>query len=202
MKRIALIETGLANTASVRAAMGRLGVSLDSARNGDDVADADGVILPGVGSFGAAMEAIERQGLSQSLRTRIESRLPTLTICLGLQVLARESEETPGVAGLGVLDTRVERFSDSLVTPQLGWNRVRPTAEEGLVGEGYAYYANSYCIREVPPGWTVATTNYGGNFCGAIEDGGVLACQFHPELSGSFGMGILSRWLERGGLSC
>ena len=133
MKRIALIETGLANTASVRAAMGRLGVSLDSARNGDDVADADGVILPGVGSFGAAMEAIERQGLSQSLRTRIESRLPTLTICLGLQVLARK-RETPGSQASGS-STPSRAVSDSLVTPQLGWNRVRPTAEEGLVGE-------------------------------------------------------------------
>ena len=151
MKRIALIETGLANTASVRAAMGRLGVSLDSARNGDDVADADGVILPGVGSFGAAMEAIERQGLSQSLRTRIESRLPTLTICLGLQVLARESEETPGVAGLGVLDTRVERFSDSLVTPT-GVESGSANRRRRVEGEGYAYYANSHCIREVPPG--------------------------------------------------
>ena len=182
--------------------MGRLGVSLESVENGHDVANADGVILPGVGSFGAAMEELERQGLVQSLCSRIEARLPTLTICLGLQVLAKESEETPGVAGLGILDTRVERFAEELVTPQLGWNRVRPANPESLVEEGYAYYANSYCIREVPNGWTAAITDYGGNFCAAIEDGAVLACQFHPELSGGFGMGILRRWLERGGWTC
>ena len=197
-----LVETGLANTASVRAAFGRLGVELESVAEPNAVLNAEAVILPGVGSFGAAMASLEAQGLMEALRTRIAVRKPTLTICLGLQVLARESEESPGVNGLGVWDVPVERFQADLKTPQLGWNRVIPSDPESLIPEGYAYYANSYCIRQAPEGWATARTPYGGSFCAAVEDGPVLACQFHPELSGAFGMQILKNWLNKGGLSC
>ena len=202
MSSIVLVETGLANTASVRAAFNRIGVTLESIGRPQQVDEATGVVLPGVGSFGAAMKALENQGLVDVLSQRIRSRRPTLAICLGLQVLARESEESPGVSGLGVLDVPVERISQSLVTPQLGWNLVQAKGSEVLPERGYAYFANSYCIRQAPEGWTPSVTSYGDTFCASIEDGGVLACQFHPELSGQFGMQILENWLEKGGITC
>ena len=120
MNSVFLVETGLANTASVRAAFNRIGVTLESVGCPQQVAEAKGLVLPGVGSFGAAMNALEEQGLIDVLIERIRARKPTLAICLGLQVLARESEESPGVSGLGILDVPVERFSHSLVTRSWG----------------------------------------------------------------------------------
>jgi imidazole glycerol phosphate synthase glutamine amidotransferase subunit len=113
-----------------------------------------------------------------------------------MQLLCRESEESPGARGLDIVDSAVTRFGDEVRVPQLGWNQVEPAPGSRFVEPGWAYFANSYRIDRVPDGWVGATTDYGGGFVSALERGDVLACQFHPELSGPWGARLISRWLE------
>jgi imidazole glycerol phosphate synthase glutamine amidotransferase subunit len=195
LSRLVMVPTGTANVASVSAAFARLGAELATAREPDEVSDAGGVVLPGVGAFGAAMSRVETLGLRHALRDRIEQGKPTLVVCVGMQLLCRASEESPGAVGLDVLDQKVARFDDDLRVPQLGWNRVEPATGSSFVEPGWAYFANSYRLDQVPEGWLAATTEYGGGFVSALERRNILACQFHPELSGAWGASLLGRWL-------
>jgi imidazole glycerol-phosphate synthase subunit HisH len=196
MTEVMIVPTGTANIASVRAAMTRLGAYVSDASTSRDVTDAAGVILPGVGAFAAAMSRVEDRGLDQALRERIRQGHPTLVVCVGMQLMCRESEESPGAKGLDLFDTAVTRFGDGVRVPQLGWNHVEPGSGSRFVEPGWAYFANSYRINHVPDGWVGATTEYGGGFVSALEREDVLACQFHPELSGAWGARLLGRWLE------
>jgi imidazole glycerol phosphate synthase glutamine amidotransferase subunit len=193
---VVVVPTGTANLASVLAALERAGASPRLASSVDDVERADRLVLPGVGAFGAAMERLTADGLVEPLRARILGGRPTLCVCLGLQLLAEESEESPGVRGMGVAEGRVTRFpAGPWRVPQLGWNHV--AGGSGYVPAGSAYYANSYCLRETPPGWVGSpSVHAGGAFVGAMERGEVVACQFHPELSASYGQAIIRGWLE------
>ena len=194
---VAVIRTGTANIASILAGLARAGAAPQVTEDARDVAAAGRVVLPGVGTFGAAMERVVADRLAAPLRERIAAGRPTLCICVGLQLLAEESEESPGVPGLAVVPGRVERFSaPGLRVPQLGWNRVVADPGCRVLAEGHAYFANSYRLAAAPPGWLAARADYGGPFVAGLERDAVLACQFHPELSGAFGLGVLRRWLE------
>lgn len=195
---ILVVPTGTANTASVLAALERVGAR---ARTCDDpvvIERAPFVVLPGVGAFAAAVRGLDARGLRNGLRRRIEAGRPTLAICLGLQLLCSSSEESPGAPGLGLVPATVRRFDAELPVPQLGWNRVEPSESSELLEPGWAWFANSFHLGDVPPGWSAATSEYGGRFTSALEQGAVLACQFHPELSGSWGAALLRRWIDRG----
>ena len=154
------------------------------------------MVLPGGGAFAAAAEALDELELREPLRERIEAGRATLAICLGFQLLCEGSEESPGAVGLGLIPATARRFGGELRVPQLGWNRVEPVGA-GLIEPGHAYFANSYHVPELPPGWAGATTDYGGVFASAVERGALLACQFHPELSGAWGSALLARWVAR-----
>jgi len=140
----------------------------------------------------------------QALAERVRQGAPTLAICLGLQLLCEDSEESPGEAGLGVVGGTVSRFPDGLKVPQLGWNRIEPDPACRLLRPAHVYFANSYRLPAAPSGWDAARADYGGPFVAALERGAVLACQFHPELSGPEGLALLRRWLDSadGGASC
>ncbi len=196
-----VVRTGTANLASVVAALSRRGVRPVLTAEAAEIESAKAVVLPGVGSFAAAMSALREHGLEDVLRDRILAGRPTLTICLGLQVLFEGSEESPGVRGLGVVPGEIGRFAEGVRIPQLGWNHV--SAGEGceMLGSGDAYYANSYRAVTLPPGFTGAWTTHGERFLAGMERGAVLACQFHPELSGAWGAGLLARWLARAGVA-
>ena len=159
------------------------------------VADADRVVLPGVGSFGATMAGLREAGLDDALAARVRAGRATLAMCVGLQVLFEASDESPDVSGLGAIPGRVGRFPDAVRVPQFGWNRIAPAPGCRLVAPGYAYFANSYRVLEAP-GCAVATAEHGGRFLAALERDRVLACQFHPELSGAYGHELIARWLE------
>ena len=160
------------------------------------VRDAEQLVLPGVGAFGAGMARLTELGLVEPLRERLGDERPTLVVCLGLQLLCAASEESPGVAGLGIFDLTVGRFEKAPIVPQLGWNLVKPSEGCRLLEEGYAYFANSYRITEPPPGFHAAHAHHGERFVAAFERGPVLACQFHPELSGAWGQALLARWRD------
>jgi imidazole glycerol-phosphate synthase subunit HisH len=195
MSALTVVPTGTANIASVLAAFRRLGTEPRVARDPSTVEDSERVVVPGVGSFGAAMSELDRLELRDTLRRRLDDGRPTLAICVGMQLLATASEENLGIQGLGQLTSQVERFPDTVRVPQLGWNRVMVGPGCRFVRDGWAYFANSFRFRDVPDGWAAAITDHGGEFVAALERGDVLACQFHPELSGLWGSNILGRWL-------
>lgn len=193
---VGIVPTGVANLEAVRSAFRRLGRTprvLDSAV---DIERAEYVVLPGVGSFADGMAELRRRGWEEALRRRVESLRPTLGICLGLQLLCDASDEAPGVSGLGCVSGRAVRLNGAGRVPQLGWNRIAAPTAAVFLRPGIVYFANSYRLEEVPAGWTAATGRHGTRFVAGFERGGVLACQFHPELSGRIGAALLNRWLE------
>lgn len=197
--RNVIITTGTANLASVLAAFRRLGVDLNPARTAEEVDSADRVVLPGVGTFGAATDRLGVTGLTDAFRNRVAAGLPTLAVCVGMQLLASSSEESPDAGGLGAVDGSISRFDNDLIVPQLAWSQVMPDPASRLVEPGWAYFANSYRLAEAPEGWASSTATYGKAYVAALERDGVLACQFHPELSGQWGSNLLQRWLDATG---
>ncbi len=198
---VAVVRTGTANLASVLAGLRRAGAEPFLTDSASDIENAPRLILPGVGAFAAAMEALRDGDLVEPLKARIAADKPTMTICLGLQLLAKTSEESPGEQGFGIVDAQVKRFPATVRVPQLGWNKISPVGDCKLLTEGYVYFANSYRIPEVPDGWNGAVSEHAGSFVAALEKGNLLACQFHPELSGEFGASLLERWVQ-GDVSC
>lgn len=189
---VVIVPTGTANLASVRAAFRRLGREVVCAAEPDLVRTASHVVLPGVGAFGASMATIRGSGADLALVERVAADLPTLAVCVGHQLLFEASAETPGVAGLGIVGAEVGRFPASVRVPQFGWNEV--TGDGDLLPSGFAYFANSYRATAAP-GWRVATAEHGGRFVAAMNRGRVVTCQFHPELSGTYGRALLEDWL-------
>ena len=196
MSGVTVVPTGTANMASVAAAFRRLGTDLRSAESANEIRVADHLVVPGVGAFAAALGHIDEHRWRHALVDRIEAGRPTLAICVGMQLLCEKSEESPGLSGLGVVRGTVTRLPQDLTVPQLGWNRVTPDPACRFLEPGWTYFANSYRLGSVPDGWVGAKTQYGGSFVSAMERGDVLACQFHPELSGEWGSALLGRWIE------
>jgi imidazole glycerol-phosphate synthase subunit HisH len=195
--RIAVVRTGTANIASILAGLRRAGAEATVTDHAGEVRDASAVVLPGVGSFSAAMRRLRERDLANALRDRIIRSRPTLAICLGMQLLFESSEESPNIEGLAVAKGEARRFTDVPRVPQMGWNAIVPQDGCELLTPGNAYFANSYRIVNDPDGWNTARTDYGGWFTCAMERGPILACQFHPELSGEWGKSLLKRWVER-----
>jgi len=202
---IAIVDYGMGNLRSVEKAIARAGVATVVTSDPAKILGARGVVLPGVGAFGACMENLESRGLAATMREAVSSGKPFLGICLGLQLLFEESEEFGPIRGLGILPGRVVRFGGSsfegLKIPQMGWNRLRirrRVAElEGIGDDPYVYFVHSYYVAPTDPGLTVAATEYGVEFAAAIAWKNVFACQFHPEKSQATGLRILENFVGR-----
>jgi imidazole glycerol-phosphate synthase subunit HisH len=192
---LVIIPTGTANLASVAAAFERQGAKPRLAEDAAQIERASHVMLPGVGSFGAAMARLEEQGFAAALQERIGRDAPTICICVGLQLLFESSEESPGIAGLGIVAGGIGRFPPAVRVPQFGWNAIAAERDCRLLEDGYAYFANSYRALAVPAA-AVGWAEHGGRFVAGFERGNLLACQFHPELSGAYGAALLGRFLE------
>jgi imidazole glycerol-phosphate synthase subunit HisH len=192
---VVILPTGTANLASVLAAFTRLGARARIARDPAEVEDAPRLVLPGVGTFGATMAGLRAAGLDTVIAARARSGAPILAMCVGLQVLFEASDESPGSEGLDVLSGKVGRFPLNVRVPQFGWNRIEPEPGCRYLEPGHAYFANSFRVLAAP-GCKVARADHGESFIAAIERGPLVACQFHPELSGAFGHRLIARWLE------
>ena len=202
MSDVLIVPTGTANLASVKAAFQRLHASVEMVESADQIEAAERVVMPGVGAFASSIGHIREHGFAEPLAARIRAGRPTFAVCVGLQLLFEESEESPDIQGLGVIPGRITRLPETVRVPQLGWNRVEAAADCTLIEAGHGYFANSYKASPAlpdnrPNGWAVATADHGGPFIAALERGPVLACQFHPELSGPWGQALIERWLKR-----
>jgi len=195
MPDVVIVNSGVANLASITSAFSRLGTSAVVTDDAAVVAAARRVVLPGVGAFGSGLAALRARRLDSAITDAVARGTPLLGVCLGMQMLCEGSEETSAVAGLGVIAGACRRLPDHVRVPHLGWNAVTAVAQAGLVDSGVAAFANSYALQEAPPGWTPAWTTHGVRFVAALEQGRILACQFHPELSGAYGAALLERWL-------
>lgn len=199
---IAIIDYDAGNVKSVEKALQYLGEDAVLTSDKELILGADGVILPGVGAFGDAMERLHSRGLADVIYEVVKRKIPFLGICLGLQLLFESSEETPGVKGLGILKGKIVRFPDSedLKVPQIGWNDLQFPHKgrlfQGIAEGEYVYFVHSYYLKADNPDIVVATTKYGVTVHASVESGNVFACQFHPEKSSKVGLAILKNFVD------
>jgi len=197
---ITFLDYGAGNVRSVVNALIKLGETVHFVEKPEDIVNAEKLVFPGVGSFGEMMRVLQRKGFDEALRAYILSGRPFLGICLGLQALFEESEESPGVRGLGIFKGIVRKLRTSLSIPHIGWNGVKARKPSrifhGLTGSEKFYFVHSYCVDPQDANLILTTTNYGEDeFVSAIEWGNLVATQFHPEKSGSIGLKILENFL-------
>ena len=193
---IAIIDYGAGNLQSVEKALRHLGCQCRITADPGELAAAQAAVLPGVGAFGDAMGQLRARGLEEPIRQFVSSGKPFLGICLGLQILFEESEESPGVKGLGLLRGRVLRLpkESGLKIPHIGWNSLSVGKPGGLFagveGEPYVYFVHSYYLQ-AEEDVVAATAEYGATIHAAVQKDNLLACQFHPEKSGEVGLKLL-----------
>jgi glutamine amidotransferase len=197
---IAVVDYRLGNLWSVKYALDHLGVQSELTAHARRIAAADGVILPGVGAFGRAMERLGELHLLEATREAALSGRPFMGICLGLQLLFSESAEHGRHEGLGIIPGRVMRFGDNLTVPHMGWNELRQERPSplfaGVPDESFFYFAHSYYAVPEDRGVVIGTTEYGGRCSSVVEQGTVFATQFHPEKSGPVGLKMLGNFCK------
>lgn len=199
---IAVIDYDAGNIKSVQKALEFLGKQAVVTRDRNEILTAERVILPGVGNFGDAMAKLKNFGLVSVLEEVAKQGTPFLGICLGLQLLFEESEESPGVKGLGLLPGRIVRIpkETGLKIPQIGWNALKYPSKGRLfekVPEGaYVYFVHSYYLKAEDEGIVTAVTEYGTTIHASVEQGNLFACQFHPEKSSKTGLQILRNFIS------
>ena len=199
---IAIIDYDAGNIKSVEKALQKLGADVVITNDAQEILRADKVILPGVGAFGDAMANLKKFGLDKVIYEVVEKGTPFLGICLGLQLLFERSDETPGVAGLGILKGEILRIpdKDDLKIPHMGWNSLHLQNQgrlfQGLSEQSYVYFVHSYYLKAEDEQIVKATTDYSVNIHASVEKDNVFACQFHPEKSSDVGLQILKNFVE------
>lgn len=202
---IAIIDYDAGNIKSVEKAVVSFGKEVCVTRNRDTILQAEKVILPGVGSFGDAMEKIRSYDLERVIMEVVKKKTPFLGICLGLQLLFERSEESPGVKGLSILEGEIVRIpeGEGLKIPHIGWNSLKFPNKgrlyKGIEEDAYVYFVHSYYLKAKDKGIVTATTEYGTLIDASVEKENVFACQFHPEKSSDVGLKILKNFIDLDG---
>ena len=199
---IAIIDYDAGNIKSVEKAIQSLGEEVIVTRDAKVLLEAQKVILPGVGAFGDAMDKIRSYELEPIIHQIVDKGTPFLGICLGLQLMFEESDETPGVKGLGLLPGKILRIpdGDDLKIPHMGWNSLHFGKDTrlfaGITEGAYVYFVHSYYLKAEDESIVAASTEYGTHIHAAVEKDNVFACQFHPEKSSDVGLAILKNFIE------
>jgi imidazole glycerol-phosphate synthase subunit HisH len=197
---IAVLDYGIGNLRSAEKALQHLGADAALVDDPDVAAAADGVVLPGVGSFGPCAQALRSSGLDKAATTAIERGIPFLGICVGFQLLYEGSDESPTEQGLGVLSGTVRRLAEGVKHPQMQWNVLDTSAApaggllDGVPNPAWVYFVHSYAPELTQN--TSSTCDYGGPVTASAELGPVWGTQFHPEKSGAVGLGILANFVR------
>ncbi len=199
---IAIIDYDAGNMKSVEKALDLLGAEKIVTGDPAAILAADKIILPGVGSFGSAMEKLKSRGLDETVREAAEAGTPLLGICLGMQMLFDESEESGGAEGLHLLKGKVIRFpkTEGLKIPHMGWNSLdfpkKSRLFDGIEANPFVYFVHSYYVQADDPDVVAATAEYGVTIHAAVERGNLFGCQFHPEKSSDTGIHILRNFIR------
>ena len=199
---IAIIDYDAGNLRSVEKALEALGQQVIVTKDAETIRQAEKVILPGVGAFGDAMANLQRLGLVEVIRETAASGKPFLGICLGLQLLFEDSDETPGVPGLGILRGHIKRIPEKpgLKVPHMAWINLELHHDgalfRGLPEHPYVYFVHSYYLEAEDPDIVTATAEYGVTIHASVQSGNLFACQFHPEKSSRIGLAILKNFAE------
>lgn len=201
---IAVVDYDAGNVKSVEKAIEKLGAKHVLTSDPEEIRKADAVILPGVGNFGDCVNNLKERGLDTVLKEYAASGKPFLGICVGLQLLFDESEESPGVKGLGILSGKIKKFpaSADLKVPQIGWNDIiesKGRLLEGIDRGTYFYFVHSFYLESSDPSIVTSKTEYGVTYDSSVEKGNVFATQFHPEKSSDAGLKVLSNFLKIAG---
>lgn len=197
--RVAVVDYDAGNTLSVTRALEKVGARVDLTPDPERVAPADAVVLPGVGAFGDCMRKLKERGMDAACREAFRSGKPFLGVCVALQVIFEDSEESPGAEGLGLLAGSVRRFkADGLKVPHMGWNemdlaRGHPVLD-GLDGEAF-YFVHSFYPEPAEGEDLIGSTEYGVRFCSAAGRENLIAVQFHPEKSSGAGLRLYENFL-------
>jgi len=202
---IAILDYKIGNVRSVEKAVQRairesgLDQTVVLTADHDQILSADGVILPGVGAFGACITNLSTAGLAPVVHRVVESDIPLLGICVGMQMLFEVSEEMGTWQGLGLLPGRVRKFPDTLRIPQIGWNQLHIQRPDpllaGVPDNAYAYFVHSYYCEPANPDDVLTTTDYGFEYASMVQRGRIWGAQFHPEKSQQVGIQILKNFL-------
>lgn len=198
---VAIIDYDAGNIKSVEKALLFLGENAVITRDREELLSADRVILPGVGSFGDAMEKLHSYELTEVIHEIVHKGTPFLGICLGLQLLFERSDECDGVQGLGLLPGEILRIPDApgLKIPHIGWNSLKFPNKgrlfEGIQEDAYVYFVHSFYLKAADEGIVTATTEYGTLIHASVEKDNIFACQFHPEKSSEVGLRILKNFI-------
>lgn len=195
-----IIDYGAGNIASVEKAFNYIGCTTKLSAHPADLLGAKAAVLPGVGSFGHAMDSLRERGLEGPIKEFIASGRPLFGICLGLQLLFESSEESPGVSGLGLLKGHILRIpkAEDIKVPHMGWNSLSLKGGNlfrGISPQPYVYFVHSYYLKAEEDVVT-ASADYGVEIHAAVEKGSLCACQFHPEKSGALGLQLLKNFAE------
>ncbi|MBP9084496.1 MAG: imidazole glycerol phosphate synthase subunit HisH [Kofleriaceae bacterium] len=215
MTNVVLVDVCSGNLRSVARALMAAGAAVVQTRDPDVVRRADKIVVPGQGAFGPFMRGLAETGLGEVLTERLRAGTSYLGICLGMQVLFEQSQEQgPAPAplpGLGLVAGQVERLrgGPGLKIPHMGWNQVqRPAANvtaprarpepmlRGIADGAFVYFVHSYAVRPSDAKVIALTTDYGGEFCSAVRQDNLFACQFHPEKSQTVGLAMLRNFVE------
>jgi glutamine amidotransferase len=192
--RVSIMDYGVGNLHSIAKGLERAGASVEIVSDPVMLLESESIVFPGVGAFGAAMETL--RPILPALRRRIDDGMPTLGVCLGMQILFERSEESPG-EGVAALRGEVRMLRAERI-PQMGWNDVIPLEDplfDGVPGRTQFYFANSYvCHPDEAVG--VAKTEYGESFPSAVRKGALCGVQFHPEKSGPPGLRLLANFIR------
>lgn len=192
--KISIMDYGVGNLHSISKGLERAGANVQMVEDPEELLEAECIVFPGVGAFGAAMEVL--RPVLPALRKKVKDGTPTLGICLGMQILFEKSEESKG-EGVAVIKGTVRRLRRGRI-PQMGWNEVVPKSDrlfEGVPDGSQFYFANSYiCLPAEDV--TIADTVYGMRFASAVRKGAILGVQFHPEKSGPPGLRLLGNFVR------
>lgn len=197
---ITIVDYGMGNLRSVSKAFQKQGHDVEVTSDAGKISRAGGLVLPGVGHFGACVNNLQNLGITDLIDSHIKSGKPFLGICLGLQVLFEQSEESPGYTGLGVIRGKVVRFprSKTLKVPHMGWNQVKfedgSKILSGIPNGSWFYFVHSYYVEPDEDNVNRITSDYGVTFTAAVERDNIFASQFHPEKSSDIGLRILDNF--------
>ena len=204
MSQVGIIDYGVGNLRSVEKAFAATGCTAVISSDEKVLRQAERLVLPGVGAFGACMKALTERGFDELVHERVATGTPLLGVCVGMQMLFEESEEFGRTPGLRLLRGRVRRFADNLVVPQVGWNQIRKRTThplfEGIVDGAFFYFVHSYYCEPAANEVILSETDYGVAYPSVVAHRNVCGVQFHPEKSQAAGLRLLSNFARSGAM--